>query len=476
MHKLTVVGLGPGDLNYMTMHALDELKRAAKVLLRTERHPVVAELRALGIPFESYDAYYERGDSFDEVYAAIAADVVARLQSDDVVYAVPGNPFVAERTVELLAERCSGNVHYVHGSSFIDAVISALQIDPVRGMRIVDALDLKPFEQLNDDLLVCIQCYDAVVASELKIWLSRVFMDEHPVIVIQSAGISGSQKIVELPLYQLDRHASFDHLTSVVVKPQRRLMRYQIEGLLNIVADLRAEDGCPWDREQDHQSLKPNLLEEAYEVAEALDNEDIFGLEEELGDLLLQVAFHAQIARENGDFDMTDVTDGISQKLIRRHPHVFGDLALADSAAVLDNWEKIKRQEKQHQTTAEVMAKYTKALPALFRSHEIIKKAAKAGLDWQTDGQAMAQLQYAVSRLSEAVEGGHQTDLESLVGAVYLAVCGVASKFAVASEEALHKSADRFVGRFGELEASLSEQNRDFKSVDLATRQKVWQK
>ncbi len=476
MHNLTVVGLGPGDLSYLTMRALDELKRADKVLLRTARHPVVAELEALGIPFESYDDYYERGDSFDDVYAAIADDVVARLQSGAVVYAVPGNPFVAERTVELLAERCTTDVRYVHGSSFIDAVISALQIDPVHGMRIVNALDLKPFEQLNDDILVCIQCYDAVVASELKIWLSHVFMDEHPVIVIQSAGISGSQKIVEMPLYQLDRYPSFDHLSSVVVRPQRDLMRHQIAGLLDIVADLRAENGCPWDREQDHQSLKPNLLEEAYEVAEALDNEDIFGLEEELGDLLLQVVFHAQIARENGDFDMTDVTDGISQKLIRRHPQVFGDLALKDSDAVLDNWEKIKRQEKQHQTTAQVMSKYTKALPALFRSHEIIKKAAKAGLDWQTDQQALAQLQFAVQQLTASLEKGDSSDLEAAIGAVHLATCGVARKFDVASECALHKAADDFVNRFSDLETSLNEQKCDLKSLDMSAIRKVWQK
>ncbi len=476
MYELTVVGLGPGDLSYMTQQALAALKSADKVLLRTARHPVVDELAALGIPFESYDDYYERGDTFDDVYAAIADDIVERLADGAVVYAVPGNPFVAERTVELLAERHRGDVRYVHGSSFIDAVITALGIDPVGGMRIVNSLDLKPFEQLNDDVLVCIQCYDAVVASELKIWLSRVFLDEHPVVVVQSAGIAARQKIVEMPLYELDRYAHFDHLTSVIVKPQRQLMRYQVAGLLNIVAELRSENGCPWDREQDHLSLKQNLLEEAYEVAETLENEDIFGLEEELGDLLLQVVFHAQIARENGDFDMTDVTDGISQKLVRRHPHVFGDLALADSDAVIDNWEKIKRAEKQHETTGDVIKKYSKALPALFRCHEVIKKAAKAGAAWPTGEAALAHLQQSVERLAEAIKRGDAANYEQLLGAVYLAACGVARRVEVASELSLHKAVDGYVARFSELERRYLEQKSDLKSLDVATIRKVWQK
>ncbi len=475
MNQLTIIGLGPGDMSYLTLQALDELQGADVVYLRTARHPIVDALAAKGVNFESYDAFYDRADCFEDVYRDIVDDIIAKLESQKVVYAVPGNPFVAEKTVELLKARC-GDIEYVHGASFIDAVITALGIDPVKGLRIVNSLSLDPFVQLGDDVLVCIQCYNLVVASQLKIWLGNIFYDEHPVLIVQSAGIKNQQKIVEMPLYELDRYQDFDHLTSVVVIPQRRQMRHQLAELMNIIKMLRSENGCPWDREQDHQSLKPSVLEEAYEVAEALDNDDIFGLEEELGDLLLQVVFHAQIANENGDFNMVDVCDGISQKLIRRHPHVFADTIAKTAEQVKVNWEAIKKQENQHKTVADTMHKYSKGLPALFRSHKVIGKGIKAGFDWENVEQAIAKIEEEIAELRAALTAADHVNSEEELGDILFASCVVATKLGIQPEEALQKSTDKFIRRYERMEKRLNASNLVINQLDLGTLIDAWQK
>ncbi len=474
MHQLTIVGLGPGDRDYLTMQALNCLQAADCVLLRTARHPLVEELAEQGIVFESYDDYYEQGETFDAVYQAIADDIIRRLAEKPVVYAVPGNPFVAEKTVELLKARYS-QIDYIHGVSFIDALITALRIDPVKGLRIVDTLNLQPFMQLNDDVLICIQCYDTVVAGQLKIWLGQNFTDEQPLLVVSAAGVAKRQKIVELPLYQLDHYRDFDHLTSVVVLPQESHRRHQLEQLMAIVKTLRSENGCPWDREQTHQSLKQNVLEEAYEVAEALENADLFALEEELGDLLLQVVFHAQIATENGDFMMTDIVDGICQKLIRRHPHVFGDVVADNTEQVLVNWEAIKRQERQHNTTAQVMTKYSKGLPALFRSEEVIGKAIKAGFDWDNVEQALAKVREEIDELAVALSKTEYAAIEEELGDLIFASCVVAKKLKIAPEHALHKAIDKFIRRYSKMELLLAERKLTLDALDLEGLVAIWQ-
>ncbi len=474
MHKLTVIGLGPGDMSYLTMQALTALKAADCVYLRTARHPIVEQLATEGVNFVSYDDYYDSAETFEQVYLTIVDDIVAKLAERPVCYAVPGNPFVAERTVELLKRRCA-DIDYIHGASFIDALVTALALDPVDGLRIVNALDLKPFMQINDDLLVCIQCYNRIVAGQLKIWLSGYFDDEQPLLVVRAAGIRDRQTIVEMPLYQLDRYDDFDHLTSVVVKPQRQSGRQQLEQLQEIVKLLRSEHGCPWDRQQDHQSLKENLLEEAYEVAEAIENDDLFALEEELGDLLLQVVFHAQIASENGDFTMTDVATGICQKLIRRHPHVFADAVVQDAEQVKVNWEAIKRRENSHHTTAQVMGKYGKGLPALFRGQKVVEKGIKAGFDWEDNAQAIAKIKEEIAELEAAIATADWAHCTEELGDVLLASCVVASKLEIAPEQALQKAIDKYISRFSKMEALLAARNLSFEQLDMAGLIAIWQ-
>ena len=376
MNKLTIIGLGPGGKNYLTLEAIECIRSQKKIMLRTFKHPVVSYLQSIGGNFESFDDFYEASQSFDEVYQKIADEIIKRLENEPVIYAVPGNPFVAEKTVELLLESVdSEKIEIIHGASFIDAIITSLHIDPVHGLKIMDALKIEDcrMDVLSDGLVI--QVYDGPVASRVKLKLMDYYEDEHEVIVIRGAGIPGEEILRRVPLYDLDRLDCLDHLTSVyvprVVSEYRK--RFFLEDLSQVVHRLRSPGGCPWDQEQTHESLRKGLIEETYEVIQAIDDGDLWNLEEELGDLLLQVVFHAEIASEQGFFNINDVITGIHQKMIRRHPHVFSDSSVDDVEGVLKQWDDIKGTENKNQDIP-------LSFPPLLRTEKILKQMKKAGV------------------------------------------------------------------------------------------------
>ncbi|MBJ2356298.1 MazG nucleotide pyrophosphohydrolase domain-containing protein, partial [Sphaerochaeta sp. S2] len=338
MNNLTIIGLGPGSKSFLTLEALEVLTSGKKVFIRTEKHPVISYLVEQGGDFSYFDPHYEQHDKFEDVYQSIADEVYEMLQTEDVIYAVPGNPFVAESTVERLLDMVEDeNLTIIHGASFIDAIVTTLRLDPVYGLKVIDALTIKDMvPDVSSDALI-IQVYDQGIASEVKLQLMNYYEDDQEIIVVRGAGIEGEEVIEYVPLYELDRVDCLDHLTSVYIPAVHKEDRtkFFMHDLAKVIKVLRSEDGCPWDREQTHESLRRYLIEEAYEVIETIDDDDLWGLEEELGDLLLQVVLHAKIASENGYFDILDVITGVHQKMIRRHPHVFGEIDVADSDEVL---------------------------------------------------------------------------------------------------------------------------------------------
>ncbi|MGI6029795.1 MAG: nucleoside triphosphate pyrophosphohydrolase [Candidatus Heteroscillospira sp.] len=229
---------------------------------------------------------------------------------------------------------------------------------------------------------------------------------------------------------------------------------YDIEDFRKIIALLRSPGGCPWDREQDHASIRRNLLEEACEVCEAIDEQSVPHLREELGDLMMQVIFHARIEEEKGNFDLNDVADEACKKLILRHPHVFGDVKVSSTGEVLDNWDAIKRVEKSQRTTADAMDSVAKTLPALWRADKIQSKAAKAGFDWKNVSEALAKLREEVAELEEAVKNGEKTEIDEELGDVLFAAVKVSRFTGTDSEMALHASCGKFNRRFRYVEDS----------------------
>lgn len=477
--SLTVIGLGPGAMSYLTMEAFEAVTSAPKVWLRTLKHPVVEPLIEKGAHFESFDHLYEQAETFDEVYETIAEEVFQMALKAPTVYAVPGNPFVAERSVELLMEKAEAaqlDVKVIHGTSFIDAMITTLHKDPVKGLRIVDALSIEHTELTNLVDQVIIQIYDPMVGSNVKLALMEVFPDDYEVVVVRGAGIPGEEQILNVPLCDLDRCEALDHLASVYVPrmSEKEDHVYSFSELVAIMARLRDLDGCPWDQEQTHESLKAYLLEEAYEVIDTIEQNDLYGLEEELGDVLLQVVFHSAIASENGYFTSRDVISGICRKLIHRHPHVFSDVVVADSDEVLTNWEAIKREEKAHERVTDAMNALPKAMPATLRAYKVQKKAAQVGFDWDHIQDAIAKIKEELDEFMEALGQNNEDQIEEEMGDLIFAIVNVCRFAKVNPELALGKTIDKFIQRFEFIEESEVSKKEGISNLSLEVMDELW--
>lgn len=250
---------------------------------------------------------------------------------------------------------------------------------------------------------------------------------------------------------------------------------YDVNDFKKIIALLRSEEGCPWDREQNHLSIRRNLLEEAYEVCEAIDQNDPEHLREELGDLLLQVIFHTQIEEEEGRFDLNDVADSACKKLLLRHPHVFGEVIAEDSEEVMRNWEEIKRWEKSQITTADAMSDVAETLPALWRAEKIQIKARKANFDWPDVSGALDKLSEELDELKEAVSSGDSTRIEEELGDLLFAGVNVGRFTGTDPETALHGSCDKFVRRFRFMENEIIMRGLDIQSLTLDEMEEIYQ-
>ena len=452
MDKIVIVGLGPGDKGSISLAGFEALKESAHLYLRTEKHPTVEYLIEQKISFEALDYFYDKGENFDQVYKDIAEFVVLKARElGEVTYGVPGHPLVAEKTVELLkkAERADLKIEIIGAVSFIDAVITALNIDPVSGLKIIDGLSLDKQKPDTGCGNIVTQVYDRMVASDVKLQLMNIYRDEYEIFVLKGAGVPGIERIEKIPLYELDRLEWVDYLTSLYLPPALPHETYHsFDDLVAIMDELRGPEGCPWDREQTRRSLRPYLLEEACEVLEAIDEEDLDLLVEELGDLLLQVVFHAQIGKEDGEFEMKDITDGIVNKLIVRHPHVFGDVEVSDESGALHSWEKSKREQKGIDNYTEMLLAIPKTLPELMRSYKVQQKAALSGFDWENIDGPLLKLEEELKEFDFAVRSGESIDIEGEAGDLLFSMVNVCRFYKVQPELALKATTEKFIKRF----------------------------
>lgn len=533
--RLTVVGLGPGGIEHVTVGVLRCLGIGGRLFARTRRHPAVADLEAMGFAFESMDDLYETIPDYETLYQKIAERLVAAAQgrlevcgpprrrpgeqpaeSDvEVVYAVPGHPTVAERSVRhalSLAEEAGIPVAMVAGLSWLDAAWAELRLDPtgLRGLTVVDALDDAADFRAGRSYLVS-HVYHPLVAGNLKIRLMQAFPDEHRVVVFQAGDVAHAHR-AEIPLHDLDHLPWLDHLTSLWVPAVTPVAgaagvgepaAYPLDALVEVMRDLRGEHGCPWDKEQTHQSLKPYVIEEAYEVWDAIDDGDPEKLCEELGDLLLQIAFHAQLAAETGSFDLNDVVRAIVTKLVRRHPHVFADVTVAGVGDVLANWEQIKRGEKGARGRRSALDGIPRHLPALLTAQKMQGKAARSGFEWPSFADAVDKVweearevrrAYSVyEKLAGKVgaapdetraegpqsgavgqEAGARDHLEEELGDLLFAVVNVARFLHVNAEVALRRTVVKFARRFQRMEEAARSQGRKLGEFSLEELLALW--
>lgn len=476
---IKIIGLGPGDKSALTLGAVEELQKCKNIYFRTAIHPTVEHIKSMGVEFKTYDNRYESKETFDEVYQSIAEDLIERYKEhEDVVYAVPGHPLVAEKSVNILIDLCKENsIEYeiLPAVSFVDAVMEAIKVDPVEGMKIIDAFDIH--NQVLDKRVgtIITQVYDPYISSEVKLALGEYYGDDFEVYFVRAAGVKGLESIRKIKVYEIDRQEDIDYLTSLYIPKGNEEVK-DFNDLLNVMGILRGENGCPWDIKQTHESIKKCLIEECYETIEAIDEEDENKLIEELGDVLLQVVFHAQIGKDDGYFNINDVIQGITNKLITRHPHIFSDINVEDASEVLENWDAIKKKEQGHETHTEVLKHVSKSLPALIRAKKVQEKASKVGFDWDNVEPAMDKVIEEIKEVKDVYKSQNRVKILEEIGDLIFACVNVARFLDIDPEDAVNYTIEKFIKRFQFIEESAIEKGYNLEEMTLSQMDELWEK
>ncbi len=504
--EIVILGLGPGRWDDLTLEAQATLEQAASggqvVYFRTLRHPTVDAIRGCypELKARSFDALYEQSETWDSLYTEMARQLCAAAagQTDgQVFYAVPGHPLVGERSVRearRLAAEQGLKTRLVAGLSFLEPVCAALGVDAMDGLQVLDATELASLgpERIAATVIptrpaLVAQVYNRRLASGVKLALGELYPDDWGVRLVRAAGLPGSEAVVSLKLYELDRGEHTDHLTCLYLPSLDRLTPLRAPETLRYITErLRGPDGCPWDKKQTHYSLKRYVLEEAYEVADVLDEigptplPDAFTpetipaelaqkLANELGDLLLQVYLHAEIARQEGLFTLGDVLAEVNAKLIRRHPHVFGDVYAPTAEHVLRNWEEIKRRERRESgedTKAESLLHGIPIhTPALAYAQELQKRAVKTGFEWPQVADILAKVTEEAREVGAAIERGETDHQAEELGDLFFSLVGLARRLHVDAEETLRAANKKFERRFAAMEARVRAEGRAFETL-----------
>ena len=425
------VGLEAGDL---TLKAAEALRSGVRIVLHTEHIGCAAWLKEQGIAYESLDFLYDECGDFDEHAERAAGFLMECAEAGDVVYAVYD---VRDRTVLRLSQK-EKKLRVVAGPPVEGALMGFLD----GATRMLEASDWENFRLSAMENALVRELNNRELASEVKLKLMECYPDETRCFVL-----NGDGSISRVPLYDLDRLKKYDHRSCALVFAERDLMkleRFSFDELVQVMRMLQGPDGCPWDKAQTHESLRPYMLEETYEAIDCINQGDTDHLYDELGDILMQVVMHAEIARNHGEFDITDSITAICDKMIQRHTHIFGKDSVQDADSVLDLWTKNKMKERGQQTFAEVLREVSHSVPALMRGCKLIEKAARAGVNCADAGALLRDMNAQLAKMDE--------NAEQALGNALLMLCAVARARKVDLEIALNEAADRFIDRFAAFE------------------------
>lgn len=465
---ITIVGLGPGDSQHWTRKADTIFQQAAEVYVRTTRHPSVTDIQAKIYTFDEIDRSTGGAQQ-------IAAEVIRLGQrAEGVVYAVPGHPN-EDPTVPLirsLAKTQHTPVAIIPGLSLLETALSALELDTPHKLQIVPAADMVGLHHpplAPDQAALVLDLSSQSLAAQIKQVLLNAYAADFTITLVQRAEPLWSGSLAEL-----DQQSQFDWSTVLYLPADPA--NTSLPAFQETIAHLRAPEGCPWDREQTHQSLRPFLLEETYEVLEALDMADPSALAEELGDLLLQIVLHTQIATGAGDFRMGEVIGHINQKLVRRHPHVFGNVTVNGVADVTANWEAIKQEERstrnvERETIPSVLDGVPAALPALAQALAISKRAVRVGFEWPNIEGVLDKL---IEEAREIIEAADPVELEAEIGDLLFSAVNLARWRNVDPESALRATNARFTRRFKKLETLAAAQGKVLSEMTIAELDALW--
>lgn len=469
--RVTIVGLGPGGPQYVTQETVEAISKHAHRFIRTARHPSASLVGNA----TSFDDVYEAADTFADVYAEITERLVASAaEHGEILYAVPGSPLVLERSVRHLSNDVRVECVVLPAMSFLDVAFARLGIDPVEaGVRLIDGHEFATAAAGDHGPLFVAHTHANWVLSDIKLAVEGASGDE-PVVILQRLGTPDEQ-IVHTTWAELDRTVEADHLTCIYIPHLGSPVGESLVRFHQLARTLREQ--CPWDKEQTHHSLIKYLLEETYEVVDALQSLDPeepssdTALIEELGDLLYQIEFHATIAEQDGRFTMVDVVDGIHDKLVRRHPHVFGSVKADDADTVVANWDAIKHAEKGRTSVFDGVAM---SQPSLSYAYHVQRKAAKVGFDWPDVGGALPKIVEEATELTEAIATGDRNRIDDELGDLLFAVVNVARHLDIEPEAALRVATHKFRHRFERVEQLAAERQISLNDADLAVLDDLW--
>ena len=469
-----IVGLGPGNAQYLTRQAEAELREAKNLVLRTGQHGVAKWLQEHGIAFQTLDQLYYEADDFESLEQAAAQRLLALAEADDLTYGVPGHGLLGDGTVEALL-RIPGNARVVFTPGLPDGFDSLATAGFLAGTAAAGVLAICPAALAAETHfdgtvpLLITQLNSPLEAGEAKETLAETWGDEASVVLL------AENKATPISLFELDRMPGIDHTAALLLSPKDPVhARYAYPDLLDIMAKLR--DECPWDHKQTHESLARYMLEEAYEATDAIERSAMDDLCSELGDVLLQVVFHAQIASQRGDFNHRDVTHAICSKMISRHPHVFaqGDAQTADD--VLERWDEIKKKERAQTQESESMLAVAAGLPSLMRAEKLQACAGRAGWFQRSNAKdSTKELREKMKKLTEEItEKPNPERLENALGDVLFAAVDAARVLKIEPELALRKACEKFIRRFGFVERATQQTGRRLEEISLDEQAALW--
>lgn len=476
MGKISIVGLGPGDYSLISQGALEVLQSAQKIFLRTEKHPTVDKLKE-SIKYTSLDYFYEKEENFEDVYTKISEFIIETSKEGDLVYAVPGHPRVAEKSVgiiESMAREKGIEVETIASMSFVDAMFNYLAVDPADGFKLIDAFEIQNSYIDTNTAMIITQIYDSFIASNIKLQLMEYYDYDQEVCIVSGAGVKNLESKKYVPLFELDRMENkFDYLTSLYIPKSSKKVYNTVNDLYQIMDTLRGPDGCDWDKKQTHESLKKYVIEEAYELCQAIDNDDIDEMIEELGDILLQVIFHCQIGQEEGLFDLKEVVAGICEKLIHRHPHVFKNEDI-DMNTFDKTWEELKKEEKGEDTVTEGLKRIPKYLPALTKAEKIQYKAALVGFDWDNIDDVLKKVEEEYKELLDEHKQGNIKYIKEELGDLLFSIVNLSRFLGINPEEALNLTSQKFINRFEFVEEGSRKLNKRLEDMSLEEMDNLW--
>ena len=468
MKRITVVSLGPGPREYLTLGAIEALKKAEKIILRTKICCDAADyLTEIGLSFETLDHLHEACEDFDELKRRAAEEILAQAEKRAVCYGV--FDAAADETVAELREKA--DVTVLPGVPLSSPFLAAAPVQQKIEIQTASSLEITAVQ----NPLLILECDSRMLMGECKLQLLSWYDPDQPVLFFPP--VQGTErKWVRIPLSDLDRQPRYDHTCAALLTPipliERR--RFDFYDLVRVMAILRGENGCPWDREQTHQTLRKYLIEEAYETAAAIDEEDWDHVADELGDVLLQVVFQANIGVQYGTMELSDITTHICRKMIGRHRHIFGQDHCETAQDVVDNWEKIKKEERGFTKQSQVLSGVSRGLPPLLRAAKVQKKARDVGFDWDDPREALKKVHEEADEVLEELNGDGR-GLEMEMGDLFFACVNAARLSGIEAETALQKATEKFISRFTAMENAILRDGKCFEGLTLSEMDVYWE-